>query len=111
MGISPHLAIIDLKTKRKKIPGKKLKEVTKVNNPAGKITHELWSTVKEKIKEGGIILIEGEEDLAVLPCILEAEEGTLVLYGQPSEGVVKVNIDKDIKEKAKKLLSFMEVEE
>ncbi len=111
IGISPYLAIIDFKTKRKerKFEGK-LEEVTKVSNPPGKITQELWDKIKEKIKNGGIILVEGEEDLAVLPCILEADEKTILLYGQPDEGVVKVTINKKTKEKARELLKLMEVE-
>ena len=110
-GISPDLVVIDLKTKRKKKLEQDLKKATKVNNPPGRITHELWSEIKKKIRKGGIILVEGEEDLAVLPCILEAEEGDILLYGQPGEGVVKVNINKETKEKARKLLKLMEVEE
>jgi len=44
--------------------------------------------------------VDGEEDLAVIPCVLMAPEGSLILYGQPGEGVVLVETDK-VKETAK----------
>jgi len=41
-----------------------------------------------------LIVVDGEEDLAVLPCVITAPPGTVVLYGQPGEGVVLCEVDK-----------------
>ena len=40
-----------------------------------------------------IIRIEGEEDLASLPCIYFANKGGHVLYGLPDMGLVHIQVD------------------
>jgi hypothetical protein len=76
-------------------------------NPPGTITDELWTTIQKSfdIAQGSnvLIVVDGEEDLAVIPCVLMAPEGSLILYGQPGEGVVLVEADK-VKETAKEML-------
>jgi uncharacterized protein (UPF0218 family) len=37
--------------------------------------------------------VDGEEDLAVLPCLLNSPKDAFILYGQPNEGVVLVKVD------------------
>ena len=61
------------------------------------------NTQKDKIKRQ--IIVKGEEDLAVLPCILIAPQETIILYGQPNEGLVYLKAC-DVVEKAKKLMSY-----
>ncbi len=39
-------------------------------------------------------MVDGEEDLAVLPCVLTAPPESVVLYGQPGEGVVLCEVDR-----------------
>jgi hypothetical protein len=107
VGIRPSLAIIDLKTKREN--RKKLKNSeTIVKNPAGMITEELWDEIHEKIDiDGARIIVDGEEDLAVLPCVLEADWDTVILYGQPDEGIVLVRVDEEKKMEASILLKML----
>lgn len=116
-GIIPEIGIIDNIIERK--PSKhniKYNAVTlNAVNPPGAITDELWITIQKSIdiarKSNVLIIVDGEEDLAVIPCVLMAPEGSLILYGQPGEGVVLVEVDK-VKEKAKEMLDyFEEVEE
>lgn len=80
-------------------------------NPPGTITDELWATIQKSFdiapKSNVLIVVEGEEDLAVIPCVLMAPEGSLILYGQPGEGVVLVETDK-VKETAKEMLDNFE---
>jgi uncharacterized protein (UPF0218 family) len=50
------------------------------------------------------ILVHGEEDLAVIPAVVEAPLGAAVVYGQPNEGMVIITITRERKEKAKRLM-------
>jgi uncharacterized protein (UPF0218 family) len=115
--IIPKIGIIDNKIEREISKHKIEYNATTLNvdNPPGTITDELWETI-EKAKylaaaeESNIlIVVNGEEDLAVIPCVLMAPANTVILYGQPGEGIVVVEADK-IKDTAKKMLdNFMEV--
>jgi hypothetical protein len=49
--------------------------------------------------------VEGEEDLAVIPLVLAAPTGALVLYGQPGEGVVLRCVDREARKAARTFLS------
>jgi hypothetical protein len=110
VGVTPSLAIVDLKTKRKikeefkKTEGRYLQ----AKNPAGMITEDLWDKIHEGLKKDGtILLVDGEEDLAVLPCIIEADWDSIILYGQPDEGIVLVRVDEDKKFDAGSIIKLM----
>ena len=51
------------------------------------------------------VLVDGEEDLAVIPLVMAAPIGALVLYGQPHQGVVLRTVNLEAKETARNLLS------
>jgi uncharacterized protein (UPF0218 family) len=90
--IIPKLSIIDLKTKRDDkmpLPPDKWDRTLRVTNPAGSITPELWGSVEDSIKFKGktLIIVQGEEDLASIPCIVYAPEGAIVIYGVPDKGI------------------------
>ncbi len=113
-GLIPHLGIIDNVVERKPAAHNVVYDNVTLNvkNPPGVITDELQETIKEAfqlLKTGFrvLILVEGEEDLAAIPCILMAPSGSLVLYGQPGEGLVVCEVDKVIN-KVKKLKSKLE---
>ena len=55
-----------------------------------------------------LICIDGEEDLAVLPLVMEAPLGSLVFYGQPGVGVVSIHVNKDSKKMVAEILSKFE---
>jgi len=61
----------------------------------------------EKIK----IIVEGEEDLATLPAILYSPPGSAVVYGQPNEGSVLVDVTAEKKLHIEELMKRMIVEE
>jgi uncharacterized protein (UPF0218 family) len=54
------------------------------------------------------ISVNGEEDLLVLPVCVYAPENSVVLYGQPNEGLVIVKITPQIRNKTQTLLDSME---
>lgn len=113
-GLIPHLGIIDNIVERKPASYDVVYDNVTLNakNPPGVITDQLQETIKKAfqlVKSGFrvLILVDGEEDLAVLPCILMAPSGSLVLYGQPGEGLVVCDVDKVI-DKVKKFKDKLE---
>lgn len=109
VGVKPSLAVVDLKTKRKiKETVKFGKRVMEVENPPGMISKDLWDKIHEGLEEeGSLILVKGEEDLAVLPCIIEADWDSVVLYGQPDEGIVYVKVTEEKKFDAGTIIKMM----
>jgi|Deesub1362B_J571_1020462.scaffolds.fasta_scaffold00009_174 hypothetical protein len=112
MGIKADLYIVDGKVERRKTSELKLypSKVLRVENPAGVLTEAALVAVREALEseEAGVILVEGEEDLLTLPAILYAPKESLVLYGQPGEGVVAVRVTAERKKFAEKIISRME---
>lgn len=114
---SPRLAITDGKIMRKEI-SEEVREVIDswdaeeygVKNPPSVITEELQEIIKEHINNhNALIRVEGEEDLAVLPCVLYAPNDALVVYGQPNKSLVVVEMTEDMKKKASDVINEMEV--
>lgn len=111
-GISPVLIIWDGKTKRAALSDEHTsalctyaKAVT-VRNPPATITREAWDAVSKALKSKRTSLfVKGEEDLLVIPAILNAEEGDVVVYGQPDEGAILIVVDRKIKALFQDILS------
>ena len=79
----------------------------RVNNKPGTISGQLANAVKSALDgkpQTKVIVVDGEEDLAVLPAVLAAPLGSAVIYGQPSEGIVWVNVNEEKKTLAYSLL-------
>src|SRR6266705_4090698 len=92
-GIPVNLRIIDHISMRK--PATSFSVMARksyhARNPAGVITQESWDMIKQAMKEeDALILVDGEEDLLTLPCIVESPPRAMILYGQPREGLVVV---------------------
>ena len=108
----PSLQIIDGQEKREKREPPKLKNATEltVKNPAAEITPESISLIKKAftMQSPVRIFVDGEEDLLVLPVCIHAPENATVMYGQPHEGLVLVNVTPEIRNKAQTLLDLME---
>lgn len=67
--------------------------VVSLANPAGHIVKDAWETVASTLlQEKAVIIVDGEEDLLVLVCILTAPLGFAVYYGQPQKGLVEVQV-------------------
>ena len=106
-GIRVNLSIIDGKTMRHGYapPISKTRLTFHVANPAGTITQESWQTIKNAMKEeDATIIVDGEEDLLAIPAVLEAPLRALIVYGQPSQGIVVVEASSQRKAKLAKLL-------
>ena len=106
----PNIGIIDNLIQRKNHTHEIIlaDNILKAENPAGTITDDLWETIGKALElsnsgECYVIEVSGEEDLAVLPCILMADPNTTILYGQPNEGLVLLKV-RDVKNKAQMLI-------
>lgn len=82
-------------------------DVQKIKNPHAVVMPELIQAIMEAFnkKTKTVILIAGEDDLAVLPVLLISPLGYSVFYGQPNEGLVRVDITEETKEKAYDLVN------
>ncbi len=81
-------------------------KVLSVINPAGFLTPQLFGAVQKVFREKNnksrfVICVDGEEDLAVLPVLLVAPLGHVVLYGQPYEGIIQISVTEESKNKAR----------
>ena len=106
----PNIGIIDNLIQRKNHTHEIIRanHILKADNPAGYITDDLWETIEQALElsnngECYVIEVKGEEDLAVLPCILMSNSETIILYGQPNEGLVLLKAG-DLKDKAQILI-------
>lgn len=114
LGVLPGLSIVDAFELRAScgLPENLAKKRLAVSNPAGKITPSLVCGIKKSVKSAifdsrpAVIVVSGEEDLAVLPVILALPPGSAVLYGQPKIGIVAVAVDEAAKKGADELLSL-----
>jgi GTP-dependent dephospho-CoA kinase len=111
-GITPSLQIIDSQEKRvKRDPPSKEKIATNFScdNPAGEISPESIRVIKNAFKsEPPVrITVNGEEDLLVIPVCIYAPENSIVMYGQPNEGLVLVQINDKIRNKTQLILDSM----
>jgi len=108
-GRPPEIAVIDGYTMR--VPCNRtplfLYRRIRVKNQAGTLTEDLIGALEDAVENPpALITVDGEEDLAVIPLALAAPEGTVILYGQPGEGVVVCTVTPALKEAAKYLLSL-----
>lgn len=110
--ITPDISVIDGVTKRSnvvslpKFEGHRFEVV----NPAGTITEALEDTLRAAYAvRPAIILVEGEEDLAVLPLIQMLPDSAVILYGQPDCGVVLCVVDDRLRKIAADLLAVFVV--
>jgi uncharacterized protein (UPF0218 family) len=113
-GIRPILSVYDGYTERREmtefaalVEGE---EKVSVINPAGTITDELDDAVRNALTTGDtdLIRVEGEEDLALMPCILHAPEGAEIVYGWPGKGMMIVSTDDVTRKRVEELWKMME---
>jgi uncharacterized protein (UPF0218 family) len=110
-GRSPDVFVVDGMERRsaREIPRVPHRSTLKAKNPAGRITRGARSAMKRAFagEKPVMVLIEGEEDLLTIPAVIEAPIGAVVLYGQPLEGVVVVQVDEKAKASARQVLGRM----
>lgn len=109
--LQPDILIVDNKINRKTISpiSATADQILTVKNPAGTITDQAWKAIIKATKSSRRtkIVVDGEEDLLALPAIIGAPERSLVLYGQPDEGVVVIEVTETMKQKVRKIVNAM----
>jgi uncharacterized protein (UPF0218 family) len=121
MGFNINIAIIDFKTHREEYKERdKLMNIcertVKVDSAPATISSELEEVLKTEIgymdtHRGSSVMIEvtGEEDLAFIPSVLYSPSNkTVVMYGQPGEGLVVAQVDDELKNRIKDIYDRME---
>jgi len=118
--IVPDLLVVDNKTKRMPVSDDVVRKLdhdsyrtVRVENPAATLTKDLMERIRDSLQgdERIKIIVDGEEDLATLPAILYAPLGSVVVYGQPNEGSVLVDVTAEKKLHIEELMKRMIVEE
>lgn len=112
-GVPAKLLITDNLCKRRRLKPVVFlgRTVVHVKNPAGVVTEEAVTAVREAL-EGSArvhVVVDGEEDLLALVAVAFAPVGGLVVYGQPDEGVVVVRVTDAKRAEALGLLKGMEI--
>ncbi|MEM2102739.1 MAG: GTP-dependent dephospho-CoA kinase family protein [Candidatus Bathyarchaeia archaeon] len=110
--IFPKVLIVDSVVMRKPIEPLKTESYKTVciQNKAGTISDEAWLAIESAIKKSSKVkvVVEGEEDLLALVAILSAPEKSLVVYGQPREGMVVVEVTAEKKDEIRAIVEAME---
>lgn len=111
-GVIPTLAIVDLQVERKAYTWEKEdwdmlpKAKTELPSGPGFISTLAAAAISAWAKHvhPSVLIIDGEEDLLVLPAIVHAPLGAIVYYGQPKKGIVRLVVTNAKKEEAAALL-------
>ena len=112
LGVMPQIQIIDGLEKRNKrlVPtDDAINTNLSCKNPPSEITEESTQVIQKAFscKLPVRIIVYGEEDLLVLPACIFAPENSVVMYGQPNEGLVIIHITPEIRAKVQKILDAM----
>ncbi len=116
--VTPDVAVVDGKTEREQVDEEVVQRwsalpvAARVENEPGTVSREVVEALRAAMdEEASLVEVEGEEDLVVLPAVVLADDGDIVLYGQPGEGMVYVDVDAETRERALDLLRRMDGEE
>jgi uncharacterized protein (UPF0218 family) len=107
--IKPDIAVIDgveRRSPRRRSINYRAKQML-CKNPAGTISKEAVHVLQNALETPSpvTVKVEGEEDMLALPLFTMAPKGSVVLYGQPLEGMVLVNITEEKQNEAKELMN------
>ncbi|HTT16340.1 MAG TPA: DUF359 domain-containing protein [Thermoplasmata archaeon] len=116
LGHPPLVGIVDYKTRRgEPVPKETFRalgarQTVRVRNPAGQLTESLRTAVRELAASGGgLVEVDGEEDLGALALVEALPLGATVIYGIPAAGVSFVLVDDVAKAHVHNLIAQMEL--
>ncbi|MCI4320254.1 MAG: DUF359 domain-containing protein [Thermoplasmata archaeon] len=115
VGRLPLVGVVDYKTQRNDPVDPAVfrplaaRRVTRVRNPAGMLTEGLRRAVREMVQAGGgLVVVDGEEDLAALALVESMPSGATVIYGIPGAGASFVAVDAAAQANVRELIERME---
>lgn len=107
-GHIPDLSVIDNKEKRvikSKTTEFQVDKKIYCENKPGEINPDVISLIREitsaEFYDKIQVVVKGEEDLVALPLFMYSPDKWAVFYGQPNEGLVVVEINDTVREKAR----------
>jgi uncharacterized protein (UPF0218 family) len=109
--IKPDIVIVDNKEKRTEAVQftHSGRHIFRTINPPGTIDRSAWKIVESAIyKPNSLVIVDGEEDLLTLVAVLAAPTGSLVVYGQPGQGIVIVRVTHGKKTEVRRIINRME---
>ena len=109
-GVPVDVRVVDNRIMREKAEPTKLdaKRILYAKNPPGTLDFTAWQALSEAIERGdSLMVVEGEEDLLTLAAIIEAPITSIVIYGQPEEGIVMVRVDEKKKRETHAIIDAM----
>ena len=121
-GLKPSIVVFDGRSVRQKLNSSIVDDILTLTdgyesltakNPAGCITEDLVEKIYTAISlvfngEKVRVFVLGEEDLSVMPLVALLPRGSVLLYGQPGVGVVRVDVGVEKKVIIFKLLEKMQ---
>lgn len=112
----PLVGIVDYKTRRNEpVNPASFRSLARrglihVRNPPGLLTESLRTAVRKLVESGGgLVEVDGEEDLGALALVESLPAGATVIYGIPGAGVSFVRVDAVSKEHVRHLIAQMEL--
>lgn len=110
-GIHPEIAVVDHKIMRRYVDPVEFNcDHLEVSNPPGTITAQSQEALYSALEydNGFRLVVDGEEDLLVLPLMALLPEGSVIVYGQPREGMVVITLTEKKKNWARDFMATME---
>jgi GTP-dependent dephospho-CoA kinase len=118
LGRLPLVGVVDYRTQRNEpvdpsaFAPLAARRTVRVVNPPGCLTADLREAVRELVRVGGgLLVVDGEEDLASLALVESLPAGATVIYGIPGAGVSFVTVDATAKDHVRRLIDRMEPRE
>ena len=110
--IEPDIIVVDRRVMRVDVELLDLGDRVRLHarNPPGTIDSDAWAAIGEavRLKNRAAVIVEGEEDLLVLPLISLMPIDSVIVYGQPGRGMVIVSVDEKRKGWAEGFMRLME---
>lgn len=113
MGIPPAIQVVDGREKRAKrqVPTGVVAHELRLRNPAGALSDEAFMQMARAYAAPRPVrvVVDGEEDLLALIPLARYPLGTVLVYGQPDEGLVVVRVNRVVQQAARRTLRAMGV--
>jgi uncharacterized protein (UPF0218 family) len=111
MEMKPDVIIIDNMEKRQKAVqfNYTAENIFRTQNASGTIESGAWKVIEEAVRRGNsVVNVDGEEDLLTLPAVLSSPDKSIVVYGQPGEGIVLVRVSAEKKKEVSRFIDRMQ---